>query len=130
MIGQSDRLEMRRALDHWKAQGLDFTRLLMKPKVGLAVAIETRVHNYNRTFGAMLSGRVAERYGPGFMEHDRRDHRYEPVSDRVANYQEFVTPLTDAEVSTQAARCMDCGIPFCHQGCPVNNIIPDWNDLT
>jgi len=164
MIGQSDRLEMRRALDHWKAQGLDFTRLLMKPKVGLEVAIsnretqdqgldksldhelikqaqpalqrgepvaiETRVHNYNRTFGAMLSGRVAERYGPGFMEHDRRDRRYEPVSDRVVNYQEFVIPLTDAEVSTQAARCMDCGIPFCHQGCPVNNIIPDWNDLT
>ena len=66
----------------------------------------------------------------GFMEHDRRDRRYEPVSDRVVNYQEFVIPLTDAEVSTQAARCMDCGIPFCHQGCPVNNIIPDWNDLT
>ncbi|HYN78782.1 MAG TPA: glutamate synthase-related protein, partial [Lamprocystis sp. (in: g-proteobacteria)] len=97
MVGQSDRLEMRRAIDHWKAQGLDFTRLLMKPKVGPEVALsnsETQdhgldqaldhelirqaqpalergtpvqiaipIHNYNRTFGAMLSGRVVERYG-------------------------------------------------------------------
>ncbi len=104
MIGHSDRLEMRRALDHWKAQGLDFTRLLLKPKVGLEVAIsnretqdhgldksldhelikqaqpalqrgepvaiETRVHNYNRTFGAMLSGRVAERYGHAGLPED------------------------------------------------------------
>ncbi len=65
----------------------------------------------------------------GFMEYDRRDRRYEPASDRVVHYNEFVVPLTDAETSAQGARCMDCGIPFCHQGCPVNNIIPDWNDL-
>jgi glutamate synthase (NADPH/NADH) small chain len=65
----------------------------------------------------------------GFMEYDRRDRRYEPAADRVVHYDEFVLPLPEAEVSIQGARCMDCGIPFCHQGCPVNNIIPDWNDL-
>jgi len=65
----------------------------------------------------------------GFMEFDRVDRGYTPVADRVTHYQEFVIPLSDAELATQGARCMDCGIPFCHQGCPVNNIIPDWNDL-
>jgi glutamate synthase (NADPH/NADH) small chain len=65
----------------------------------------------------------------GFLEYDRRDRRYEPAADRVVHYHEFVVPLPEAEVSIQGARCMDCGIPFCHQGCPVNNIIPDWNDL-
>ncbi|CAI8777445.1 glutamate synthase subunit beta [Methylocaldum szegediense] len=65
----------------------------------------------------------------GFMEIARQDRRYKLVADRLQNYQEFVVPLTDEEVSRQGARCMDCGIPYCHQGCPVNNIIPDWNDL-
>ncbi|MFY9976164.1 MAG: glutamate synthase subunit beta [Chromatiaceae bacterium] len=65
----------------------------------------------------------------GFLEYDRRDRRYEPAGDRIVHYKEFVIPLGEREVSEQGARCMDCGIPFCHQGCPVNNIIPDWNDL-
>ena len=65
----------------------------------------------------------------GFLEYDRRDRRYEPAADRVVHYREFVVPLSDGELSTQGARCMDCGIPFCHQGCPVNNIIPDFNEL-
>ncbi len=65
----------------------------------------------------------------GFMEIDRRDRHYEPTADRVVHYQEFVVSLPDSDVSRQGARCMDCGIPFCHQGCPVNNLIPDWNDL-
>ncbi len=65
----------------------------------------------------------------GFLEYDRHDRRYEPAADRVVHYKEFVIPLDEREVSEQGARCMDCGIPFCHQGCPVNNIIPDWNDL-
>jgi glutamate synthase (NADPH/NADH) small chain len=65
----------------------------------------------------------------GFMEYDRLDRRYEPAADRVVHYNEFIVPLSEADVSTQGARCMDCGIPYCHQGCPVNNIIPDWNDL-
>jgi len=65
----------------------------------------------------------------GFMEYERLERGYEPASDRVVHYQEFVVPLAEADLSTQGARCMDCGIPFCHQGCPVNNIIPDWNDL-
>jgi len=65
----------------------------------------------------------------GFMEILRRDRDYEPVADRIRHFREFVKPLPDDEVRRQGARCMDCGIPFCHQGCPVNNIIPDWNDL-
>ena len=65
----------------------------------------------------------------GFMEYGRRDRRYQPAADRVVHYNEFVVPLKDNELREQGARCMDCGIPFCHQGCPVNNIIPDWNDL-
>jgi glutamate synthase (NADPH/NADH) small chain len=65
----------------------------------------------------------------GFMELDRQERTYKPVSDRITHYNEFVIPLSDAELSNQGARCMDCGIPFCHNGCPVNNIIPDWNDL-
>jgi glutamate synthase (NADPH/NADH) small chain len=65
----------------------------------------------------------------GFMEIERRDRGYAPVPERVKFYKEFVRPLPDDEMSRQGARCMDCGIPFCQTGCPVNNIIPDWNDL-
>ncbi len=65
----------------------------------------------------------------GFREYVRLDRGYEPAADRVVHYNEFVVPLPDADVSLQGARCMDCGIPFCHNGCPVNNIIPEWNDL-
>jgi glutamate synthase (NADPH) small chain len=65
----------------------------------------------------------------GFMEIERRDRPYVPVPERVRFFKEFVRPLPDEEMSRQGARCMDCGIPFCHTGCPVNNIIPDWNDL-
>jgi len=65
----------------------------------------------------------------GFLEFDRVKEHYAPVAERVHHYQEFVPTLTVQEASTQGARCMDCGIPFCNNGCPVNNIIPDWNDL-
>ncbi|BCK86340.1 glutamate synthase [NADPH] small chain [Sideroxyarcus emersonii] len=65
----------------------------------------------------------------GFMEFRRVSEGYEPVEQRVKDYREFVAHLTDAEARQQGARCMDCGIPFCNNGCPVNNIIPDWNDL-
>lgn len=65
----------------------------------------------------------------GFLEIDRRDRKYFPAADRVRNYKEFVIPLANEAVRDQAARCMDCGIPYCHNGCPVNNQIPDWNDL-
>jgi len=65
----------------------------------------------------------------GFMEIRRRDRSYAPVEDRLGHYAEFVLPLGDDGTREQAARCMDCGIPFCHNGCPVNNIIPEWNDL-
>ncbi len=65
----------------------------------------------------------------GFLEIDRTDRGYKPVDDRLKHFKEFVEPLGDAGVKKQAARCMDCGIPYCHNGCPVNNQIPDWNDL-
>ncbi len=65
----------------------------------------------------------------GFKEISRQDRVYAPVAERVKHYREFIIPLKSEDVSYQGARCMDCGIPFCHQGCPVNNIIPDWNDL-
>jgi glutamate synthase (NADPH/NADH) small chain len=65
----------------------------------------------------------------GFLEIDRRDRGYRPVAERVTDWLEFVEPLGPLEVAKQAERCMDCGVPFCHSGCPVNNLIPDWNDL-
>jgi glutamate synthase (NADPH/NADH) small chain len=67
----------------------------------------------------------------GFLEIDRQTAKYQPASDRIRHFREFTIPMSDSEVSKQAARCMDCGIPYCHgpTGCPVNNQIPDWNDL-
>ncbi|MBS0535181.1 MAG: glutamate synthase subunit beta [Proteobacteria bacterium] len=74
----------------------------------------------------------------GFLEFERHDRKYAPVEERIKHYREFVLPLPDKEVRDQAARCMDCGVPYCHgtsritgqpTGCPVNNQIPDWNDL-
>jgi glutamate synthase (NADPH/NADH) small chain len=65
----------------------------------------------------------------GFMEFKRQDEAYLPVAERVKNYKEFVIALKDDQVKNEGARCMDCGTPFCTSGCPVNNIIPDWNDL-
>jgi glutamate synthase (NADPH/NADH) small chain len=74
----------------------------------------------------------------GFLEFERDDRDYEPVAERIRHYREFVHPLPEQELRKQAARCMDCGVPYCHgtdvitnqpTGCPVNNQIPDWNDL-
>ncbi len=74
----------------------------------------------------------------GFLEIERHDRKYEPVAERLKNFNEFVIPLSEKETRDQAARCMNCGIPYCHgtgsvqpgtPGCPVNNQIPDWNDL-
>ena len=65
----------------------------------------------------------------GFLEYERLSEAYAPVEQRVKHYKEFVVTLSDEEAAKQGARCMDCGIPFCNNGCPVNNIIPDWNDL-
>jgi len=65
----------------------------------------------------------------GFLEIERKDRSYETVEQRLKNYREFVLPMPPAEVSRQGARCMDCGIPYCHNGCPVNNIIPQFNEL-
>ncbi len=65
----------------------------------------------------------------GFLEHGRVAEAYEPKDARKQHYREFIPRLTDEAAAIQGARCMDCGIPFCMSGCPVNNIIPDWNDL-
>jgi len=65
----------------------------------------------------------------GFLEIERRERAYDEVRTRVKTWREFVRPLPQHELEGQAARCMSCGIPFCHTGCPVNNLIPDWNDL-
>ncbi len=65
----------------------------------------------------------------GFMEFERQEETYEPADSRKKHYREFVAHLTDEQAKIQGARCMDCGIPFCNNGCPVNNIIPDFNDL-
>ena len=65
----------------------------------------------------------------GFLEIDRQERRYETASDRIRHFREFVIPLSEEATRDQAARCMNCGIPYCHNGCPVNNQIPDWNDL-
>ena len=65
----------------------------------------------------------------GFLEIEKQDRHYGSISERILHYKEFVVPLQEESLRDQGARCMDCGIPFCHQGCPVNNIIPEWNDL-
>src|ERR1700757_1254945 len=65
----------------------------------------------------------------GFMEYERLEEHYVPVPTRVKHHKEFVLALREDEAKVQGARCMDCGIPFCNNGCPVNNIIPDFNDL-
>jgi glutamate synthase (NADPH/NADH) small chain len=64
----------------------------------------------------------------GFMEFDRVVESYIPVEERIKNYQEFTQPLPESELKDQGARCMNCGIPFCHSGCPLGNLIPDFND--
>jgi glutamate synthase (NADPH/NADH) small chain len=65
----------------------------------------------------------------GFKEFERRDRAYTSVVERLKSHDEMMVPLGEEEIRNQGARCMDCGIPFCHNGCPVNNIIPEWNDL-
>lgn len=64
----------------------------------------------------------------GFLEFDRKVEAYAPVEERVKNYKEFTIPLKEKELQEQGARCMDCGVPFCHSGCPLGNLIPDFND--
>ena len=65
----------------------------------------------------------------GFMEVKRQERMYAPITERLGHFKEFVIDLSEDELRNQGARCMDCGIPYCHQRCPVDNNIPDWNDL-
>ena len=64
----------------------------------------------------------------GFLEYGRKSHQKVPARDRVGNYKEFELPVVRETLREQGARCMDCGVPFCHTGCPLGNIIPDFND--
>ncbi len=65
----------------------------------------------------------------GFLEFTRKNRELEQVEERKKHFNEFIEPIDPVQLKNQASRCMDCGIPYCHQGCPVNNIIPDWNDM-
>src|SRR5580704_5581848 len=65
----------------------------------------------------------------GFIKYARQTSGKEPVAERLRHWNEFLKPLPVEELHRQGARCMDCGVPFCHTGCPLGNIIPDWNDL-
>ena len=65
----------------------------------------------------------------GFIEIERKKHPTRPVEERIQDWREVYLPYADNDLQSQGARCMDCGIPFCHQGCPLGNLIPDWNDL-
>ena len=65
----------------------------------------------------------------GFLEYSRKDPQKLPAQERVKNYKEFELPVVQETLKEQAARCMDCGVPFCNTGCPLGNLIPDWNDL-
>ena len=65
----------------------------------------------------------------GFLEYTREVPQRRPPAERINDWQEVYAKFDEAKVRTQGARCMDCGVPFCHTGCPVNNVIPDWNDL-
>ncbi len=65
----------------------------------------------------------------GFLKIDRSNVAYRDAQERVGDFQEFLVQQPDAELAAQGARCMDCGVPFCHNGCPLGNLIPDWNDL-
>src|SRR5260370_5977963 len=105
-----------------------------KPELGGEGAHFRRDNRIDSRFGASgLMGKVT-----GFLEIERHDRKYAPVPERVKSYQEFVIPLSEKDTRDQAARCMNCGIPYCHgtgsvapgtPGCPVNNQIPDFNDL-
>ena len=126
MHGSPARLRAQTILSDWKTwrgkfrkvMPLEYRRALKEMAALQAREAETR--------GRCLSdmGKVT-----GFLEFEREERDYAPVEERIRNYREFVIPLPEKETRDQAARCMDCGIPYCHNGCPVNNQIPDWNDL-
>ena len=65
----------------------------------------------------------------GFLEHDRQENSSIAPESRIKNFREFIIPFSDNVLNDQASRCMDCGIPYCHNSCPVNNVIPEWNSL-
>ncbi len=65
----------------------------------------------------------------GFLEHSKQDVPRRPIAERIKDFREYDVHYSESEIRVQASRCMDCGIPFCHNGCPLGNQIPDWNDL-
>ena len=65
----------------------------------------------------------------GFMKNTRQAPKYLPVDQRLVNHEEHIEEMSEEQVKTQASRCMDCGVPFCMTGCPLGNLIPEWNDM-
>src|SRR6476646_258103 len=131
-----------RALYRLQARGRDPGRLeALLPAVqeGDAGRIPPRARRHGEGEGGGDAGRGIEMGKvTGFLEIEREDRDYQPVAERIKHWREFVLPLPEQELRAQAARCMDCGVPYCHGtsrltgapvGCPVNNQIPDWNDL-
>ena len=91
---------------------------------GLSPSSKRKQARLSSRGGVSVMGKIT-----GFLEIDKDDRDYAPVAERLKTYSEFTIPLGDKGTRDQAARCMDCGVPYCHNGCPVNNQIPDWNDL-
>ncbi len=110
-------------LDNWDAALTKFVKVMPSDYAKALADIQARAAVAHRRRVRDM-GKVT-----GFLEIERQDRTSEKPETRINNYKEFVQPLPYGDVGKQAARCMDCGIPFCHQGCPVNNQIPDWNHL-
>ena len=118
-------------LDHWelhlpqfvKVMPRDYKRALGRARRGHGVERRRRL-SHDRVGGARLMGKLR-----GFLEYDRAETIERDPAERVGDYREFVRPLPLLELRAQGARCMECGVPFCHSGCPLGNLIPDWNDL-
>ncbi len=133
--GLTGSLRARRILDAWaeqvrhfvKVMPLDYKRALAEMAAESAAADEgiraAEVGSGGRGGVGSEMGKVT-----GFREYDRQVPAYQPVEERIRHWREFALPMAESDLQAQGARCMDCGVPFCHDGCPLGNIIPDFND--
>src|SRR5260370_2971688 len=104
---------------------ISWTRAICRESPSLAMRRQPGLrHHRVRSTGGRLMGQLG-----GFLKIDRADSPERAPTERVHDYKEFLQTLPAGELAKQGARCMECGVPFCHSGCPVNNLIPDWNDL-
>src|SRR4029079_15867447 len=126
-------------LDHWDATRTKFVKVSPNEYVRALSEMHVRAQHtkpagltpQEAAAARAVASQEGEKVGKitGFLELQRIAEVADPINERVRHYREFIHVLDDAAASKQGARCMDCGIPFCQSGCPVNNIIPDWNDL-